>query len=98
MTTHLLMGASSEEESREWQLIYAALKNPRWDFRTIEGIATETGLAPEAIEREIAQHSSVVRQSDVPDRKGRALYTLSSRVRGWREIAANVSAYISKVP
>ena len=34
-------------ETKEWTKVHAALADPKWDFRTVGGIARETGLDPE---------------------------------------------------
>ena len=79
---------------KEWSKIYSALKDPKWDFRTVEGIATDTGLDPKCVERLLDQHRSDIRQRMSRDR--RIIYTLKSRPMKMREIIADLQVYASK--
>lgn len=67
-----------DEEAR-WPLVYEALADTRWEFRTIEGIARTTGLSDVVVRRLVHQHAGDVRTPIVPDARGRNLYTLASR-------------------
>lgn len=54
-----------------------ALENPKYDWRTVDGISTETGIDPNqvaAILEGIRNLVDIV-QSSVPDKRGRALFT-----------------------
>ena len=79
---------------KEWSKIYSALEDPKWAFRTVEGIATDTGLDPKCVERLLDQHRSEIRQRMSRDR--RIIYTLKSRPRKMREIIADLQVYASK--
>lgn len=79
---------------KEWSKIYSALEDPKWAFRTVEGIATDTGLDPKCVERLLDQHRSEIRQRMSRDR--RIIYTLKSRPKKMREIIADLQVYASK--
>ena len=79
-----------------WQRIVNALGNPSYDFRTIDGLSEETGLPGQTIESLIESHKRAIRKANVLDREGRALYTLSSRSMGLREILATIRAFAAK--
>ena len=81
-------------ESNKWSRVHTALANPNWDFRTVKGIARETGLDPESVERLIEQHRSEIRQTLSGDR--RIIYTLKSRPKKLREILADIQMFVSK--
>lgn len=81
-------------ETSEWSKVHAALANPKWDFRTVQGIAQETGLDPERVERLIERHPSEIRRTLSRDR--RIIYTLKSRPRKLREILAEIHMFLSK--
>ena len=81
-------------EKGEWSKVLAALADPRWDFRTIGGIARVTGLDPRRVEHLIRRHRSEVRQTLSRDRE--ILYTLGSRPRRLREIVADIQMYASQ--
>ena len=81
-------------ETKEWTKVHAALADPKWDFRTVGGIARETGLDPERVERLIEQHRSEVRQTLSRDQ--RIIYTLRSRRPKMREIVADIQRIVAK--
>ena len=55
--------------------IIAALENPKYDWRTVEGICQETGISSEAVLEWIKRMEDIVVQSSIPDKKGQNLYT-----------------------
>lgn len=59
--------------------VLEALANPQWDFRTVHGIAKDTGLTEGAVRTILNAYPNLVRQSPVPDRYGRPLFTLRGR-------------------
>jgi hypothetical protein len=79
-----------------WKKIEDALGNSNWDFRTVDGLAEETGLTPEEVRFLINRHSDRVRVSNVPDKQGRVLYTLSSKPMSARELLATIRAFAAK--
>ncbi len=76
--------------------VFEALDDPRWDFRTVQGLAKSTEL-PEHIVCDVLQrYPQFVRRSPVPDAQGRGLYTLVSKGGGFREWYATTRAFITK--
>lgn len=61
-------------KSLESALVENALEDPSWDWRTIKGVADDTGLPEEKV-RELLESSRSVLRSSVPDKEGRSLYT-----------------------
>jgi hypothetical protein len=86
----------SAEIDERWERVEKALENPSWDFRTIDGLAEDTGLRPEEIRWLINRHSDRVRVSNVPDTQGRVLYILASKPISARELLATVRAFAAK--
>jgi hypothetical protein len=84
------------EVDGEWERVHEALSDPRWDFRTVDGIARSTGLSEEEVAAILDRYKDEVRQSVVPDRHGRALYTLRSRPKKAQEWLAEIRAYLAK--
>ncbi len=76
---------------QEWFKVQAALDDREWDFRTVDGIAGETGLAPDAVVRLLGEHRSELRQILLRD--GRIGYTLKSRPKTIREIFAEIQMF-----
>ncbi len=61
------------------ELVRAALAEPEWEFRTIDGLSRDTGLQPEVVSRALRALGSTVRRAEVPGRDGKALFRLASR-------------------
>ena len=77
-----------------WTAVRSALSDPRWDFRTVRGIARDTGL-PEGLVRQLLdEHRSEVRQTVSRDRQ--PVYTVKSRPRKMREVVADLHLFASK--
>ena len=73
-----------------------ALADARWDFRTLDGLSREAGLAREKVREILDRHAGLVRESAVPDRRGRRLYTLRSRHVKGQEMLAILRTFIAK--
>ena len=75
--------------------VLKSLSDPRWDFRTIEGIAKETQLSSEEVTMAVESllEEGKARESAVPDRLGRALYTLKTKPVSARESLAEVRSF-----
>jgi|ERR1700733_12322194 len=76
--------------------VLQALADEKWDFRTIDGISKETGLAPDQVERILRSYPEFVRRSPVRDRIGRPIYTLQSRKMKSQEKKALIRLLLTK--
>lgn len=76
--------------------VFEALADPRWDFRTVQGIANETGLSEDTVRIILDSHPNLVRQSSVPDRYGRPLFTLRGRPINRQERIALLRMLVTK--
>lgn len=81
-------------EMDPWEKVRAALEDPNWDFRSIDGIAKETKLDPIEVEAAISRNMSKVRRAR--SREGENLYTLDSRPMRAREVMALMQRLASK--
>ena len=81
-------------DAGEWARVHAALGDPTWDFRTVKGIAEETGLNPERVQKLLDRHPSEVRWTW--SRNRRQIYTLRSRPPKIREIIADIQRIVTK--
>lgn len=77
-----------------WERVLEALKNPEWDFRTVKGIAEETGLEQEYVAHLLDEHLSETRRA--VSRKWGTLYTLKSRPMRLRDYIADIQMFASK--
>ena len=85
--------SAAEKNTSDWRKVHEALKDSRWDFRTIGGISRQTGLERDRVMELIGQNRPQVRQT--VSRKREALYTLASRPRKFREIMADLQRFAS---
>ncbi len=78
------------------QAVLAALANPRYEWRTIEGIAGETHLSPERIANILnTDLRDVVIRASATDKRGRALYTTRTRYKKTRTISSRILSALS---
>ncbi len=74
----------TELSSAEKRVI-ASLSNPKWDYRTIPGIAKETGLDETTVQGIFESRKDLIRESIVPSKAGERLFTLSKNVNHLRD-------------
>jgi hypothetical protein len=90
--------AALQHSDADWQGVEAALRDPDWDFWTLDGLAKATGLAKDDVEALLDEHPDRVRRAYVTDSQGRILYTTADRPMKLRELLATARAFIAKVP
>lgn len=79
------------------EMVFKALANPKWDFRTVNGIAKETNLDNEQVAKIIdVYNGKLIRKSLVPSVTGEQLYTLKSKKANLAEIYDQFRALLSK--
>jgi len=76
--------------------ILAALRDTRWDYRTVEGIANETGLSQDFVRQFLESRKDIVWKSPIPDKQGHDLYTLHDRHSKSKEFWRNLNTFIFK--
>jgi len=76
----------------EWNRILNALSNERYQWRTLDGIATEAELPVERVIALLDQHSRDIVRSSVPSATGRSLYTTRSK---YNLIASPIAKFLS---
>lgn len=64
------------------KLVFSAFQQPKWDYRTLPGIVSQTGVAPESVRAVITNHPEVFRKSIIPRKDGADLYTLNLPMSG----------------
>lgn len=55
--------------------VFKALEDPQWDWRTVDGLAEDTGLSSDQVLKVLESSPDEVIRSRTFDRRGRALYT-----------------------
>ena len=61
--------------------IMNALEDPRWNWRTVDGISRETGIPGDEIRHFLSRSGRRVVRSVARDRNGRPLFTTRKRYR-----------------
>jgi len=59
----------------KWDDVKKSLEDSRYKWRTIRGVAKETGSSQEEIQKIFVQHSDVVVKSSIPADSGEELFT-----------------------
>jgi hypothetical protein len=84
------------DEGSNERLILEALDDSKWDYRTLEGLERTSGLTRESIKMILNKQQKFIRKSDIPDVKGRDLYTLKKDENETKEFLFRLKTYISK--
>lgn len=72
------------------QLVISALEDPRYEWRSIEGVSLQTGLSEDQVRRIIVEMGDKIVRSSIPDDKGRSLYTTREYYRKTHGIGARL--------
>jgi hypothetical protein len=76
-------------------LVLDALRNPKYKWRTIDGIMRDTELSRERVETALAEEKNTILRSSLPDRKGRALYTTADHYKAHSSVMSKVWSALS---
>ena len=60
--------------SSETKKLRAAFENPKYKWRTIKGVAKETGLSRESVKTYVTDHGEYIVRSSVRNTKGEQLF------------------------
>jgi hypothetical protein len=81
----------------EDEKIINALRDERWDYRTADAIAKETGVPVERVLEFLESRNDIVLKASLPDRLGRDLYTFRDRQSLTNNFWRNFSTFTTKV-
>lgn len=65
----------------EWAAVRSALENPKYKWRTVEGISKETNLDAVAVVGSLSANASAVVKSTIRDKDGRDLFSTKEHYR-----------------
>jgi hypothetical protein len=71
---------------QELDTVIAAFENPEYKWRTVRGVARESGLTPETILEIISRRKDIIVRSSIPSADGEDLYTTRDH---YREFASS---------
>ena len=92
----LLEALAINERVEEWNRVKRALLDPKWDFRTIDGIADETGIKRQTISELLEEHQKEIIVAPLKDKNRRVLYTSKEHRGSWRRTWWLIRAAISR--
>jgi hypothetical protein len=76
--------------------VFEALADPKWDFRTVDGIRKASGLPDDEILSILTKYEGrLIHKSDLPA-QGRDIYTLKTDRAETKELWAKLRTFISK--
>ena len=79
----------------EWGIIASTLANPQYKWRTIDGLAEETGLDRVTIVSSMSTHEDSIIKSSIPSKDGKELFTTREHYRRnrspWQAIASAIT-------
>ncbi len=70
---------SKTQKTNAYQKIHAALNNKKWENRTIPGLSHAIGIEETLVQSIINEYNNEIRKSLLPNKYGKALYTLKTR-------------------
>lgn len=88
---------SDTDPELEEEKIVAALKDERWDYRTVSGVARATGLDEQVVCTFLETRKDLVWKSAIPDRNGRDLYTIQGRQAQSKDFWRNLRTFLTKL-
>jgi len=72
-----------------------ALEDPRYDWRTVEGVAEQTGIDPSMVRAILKESEDQIVRSSVPDESGRSLYTTRKHYRQTNGLGTRILSALS---
>ncbi|EPF2505795.1 hypothetical protein ACSL9G_001647 [Vibrio fluvialis] len=88
------VGIANEEEMDKERKIKEALKNPKFTWRTIRGIAKEAGVSTEQVRNYINKHGDEIVAASATNTKGERLFATRKNYRGRVGIARRMLAAV----
>ena len=67
--------------TQEEEQVFKALENPKYEWRTIDGIVKETGLSEDEVIKIIKKFDGLIIKSSIPSIDGKSLFTTRSKFR-----------------
>ncbi len=77
------------------QRVIDALEDPRFDWRTVEGVAEQTGVDPSMVRAILKESEHEIVRSSVPDESGRSLYTTRRHYRQTSGLGTRILSALS---
>jgi len=75
------MSESANPNPDRRNIVVQALEDPNYEWRTVEGVAEQTGLAEANVRETLEELNGEIIRSSIPDESGRNLYTTRKHYR-----------------
>jgi hypothetical protein len=76
-------------------IVVRALEDPNYEWRTVEGVAEQTGLAAANVRQMLEELNGEIIRSSVPDESGRSLYTTRKHYRETQGLGTRILSALS---
>jgi len=76
-------------------IVVRALEDPNYDWRTVEGIAEQTGLSASNVRQLLEELNGEIIRSSIPDESGRNLYTTRKHYRQTQGLGTRILSALS---
>jgi hypothetical protein len=86
---------NAQLEGSAMRRVIDALEDPRYDWRTVESVAEQTGLSPSEVREILKESEHEVVRSSVPDESGRSLYTTRRHYRQTNGLGVRILSALS---
>jgi ribosomal protein S25 len=82
-------------DRRAIERVINALEDPRYDWRTVEGVAEQTGVTPSIVREILKESEHEIVRSSVPDESGQSLYTTRKHYRQSNGLGTRILSALS---
>ena len=76
-------------------IVVRALEDPNYEWRTVEGVAEQTGLEEANVRETLEELDGEIIRSSVPDESGRNLYTTRKHYRQTQGLGTRILSALS---
>jgi hypothetical protein len=76
-------------------LVIRALEDPRYEWRTIDGVSEQTGIPAPKVQEMLENLQQYVVRSSIPDESGRNLYTTRKHYRQTHGLGSRILSALS---
>jgi hypothetical protein len=86
---------NAQPDDTTMRRVIDALEDPRYDWRTVEGVAEQTGVHPSTVRAILKGSEDKIVRSSVPDESGRSLYTTRRHYRQTNGLGTRILSALS---
>ena len=76
-------------------IVVGALEDPNYEWRTVEGVAEQTGVPASSVRQILEELNGEIIRSSIPDESGRSLYTTRKHYRQTQGLGTRILSALS---